>query len=762
MTHHGPTDKPINGSTSTITNSLPSSGDLTRRSFVNVVAASALLQNIDQSEGAEQRLNRVGSTAQRLSKKPYENRLCRVESYPKCLMPDDPYVGTSVEDYVDFLHRAGMDVQIVAGEMDRGTPRFRSKMVTPHPGVDHDRLPRFIELAHRKDIIVLSYYPMSYTKPLKPLHPEWLMKFLDNETPPIENLGWFCFNSPYREWLPQYMNEYIENLDVDGIYFDDMNWGSHDDESRHVPACCCEYCAALFQKDTGATIPTKVDFSSPAFKLFVNWRYEKMRAYIHHIVRSIRAVHPDAILDFNYYGRHNADWALGHPINPLKLDKVGGYFFLETDTVKDGSSFAAKTAKAHGTPFALWRSVMQSLPECGGSSAPSAEPISPTIHALAALANGGATFFGMFDGSVPLYADSMTAICAEVHKREQYFGGESVKHVLLHYSQQTRDFYPTAIPQYALRLTKGTYEILNRSHLLVDILLDEQIDYQRLSQYKLLFLSNSACLSAAQCDHVRRFVSGGGTLMATHQTSLFDELGRRRDNFLLADVFGVNDKGRAAKDSIHGIAYVNHDMHLAQEFGPLVCFAGEESSVSLRPGMAEVLCTRSSLSGDAALDNFDPKISFDSGAPAVVVHQFGKGVCVYITGDVGNAYTHNHYPPLKRFVSRLMRRTKPPIEIDAPQAIEVTAAMRRPRQLVIHLLNNPTPLLPFETSREQAALAFYIEELNPVHDVKITFHEFKPSRVHLPLQNRTLNLYGNPGSVTVPKVELHEVLLVDV
>src|SRR5581483_1609094 len=286
-----------------------------------------------------------------------------------------------------------------------------------------------------------------------------------------------------------------------------------------------------------------------------------------HIVRRIHETHPDVIIDFNYYGRHNADWTWAHPINPLGMEKVGAYFFIETDTVKDGSSFAAKTARAHGSGFALWAPVMQSLPECTGSSAPYAEPLSPTVHALTSLANGGSTFFGLFDGPAMLYADVMRSICHEVHKREEYFGGDTVKYILLHYSQQTRDFYTSNLAQYVIQTTKGTYEMLNRSQLLVDVVLDEQLRHDGLSRYKVLFLSNSACLSTKQCDNIRSFVRNGGTLIATYETSLFDEFGRRRESFELADVFGIDYKGRTNDLPVSGIVNVVHDEELSRRVG---------------------------------------------------------------------------------------------------------------------------------------------------------------------------------------------------
>ena len=735
-------------------------------------------------EDRQPKVNRVGSTAQRLAEKPYEKRVCRIECYPSCVQPGESYVGLSVKEWVDFIDEVGVEVQVVDGEINRGTPRFRSKMIPPHANVGNDRLPRFLELAHQRGILILSYYPVIYTKPLKPIHPEWLMQFLDDgrcrsehsgkSEPEIENLGWFCFNSPYRDWLPEYLLEWLNNLDLDGFYFDDTNYGSHE-ERPFYPSCCCEYCEKLFREETGLEIPRKVDFDSLDFRHFVNWRYEKMKDFMHHLFRRIRAKYPDVILDMNSYIRPTADWSDGHPLNSFHLEDVGGYFFVETFRSLREPNFTAKVLRSTGTPFGLFRNVTQSLQGFGG--APYPDMFSPAIAGFAAIANGGAPCGNPFDGPTILHKDTVKFVFSEFKKRVDYIEGDTVKYVALHYSQQNRDFRPSEIPkntgqtyfhEIGQKDAYGAYEILNRSHLLFDFVLDERLNHETLSQYRLLFLSNSACLSDEQCEAIRRFVHEGGTLIATHETSLLDELGREHGKFALSDVLGVEYRGTRGGTNDHGIIYVPQDAELSRQFGHVICFYGQESAVSVLPDAdVHVLCTRSCFEGERLLKDFDPRMDYDSPEPAITVHRFGKGMAIYICGDVGGAYMNNPYPPLKRLITDLVKRTPLPIEFEMPEAIEVTAAHRGANELMIHLLNNPIPLLPWRIANREkhdAEMTTFLalREVNPIHNIRVRFNDFAVRSARLPLQEKNLEVSGNAAAtVVVPVVSLHEVLLVE-
>ena len=48
------------------------------------------------AEDRQSRVNRVGSTAQRLAEKPYEKRVCRIECYPSCVQPGESVVVPAV------------------------------------------------------------------------------------------------------------------------------------------------------------------------------------------------------------------------------------------------------------------------------------------------------------------------------------------------------------------------------------------------------------------------------------------------------------------------------------------------------------------------------------------------------------------------------------------------------------------------------------------------------------------------------------------
>ena len=66
-------------------------------------------------------------------------------------------------------------------------------------------------------------------------------------------------------------------------------------------------------------------------------------------------------------------------------------------------------------------------------------------------------------------------------------------------------------------------------------------------------------LSDAQCGKSRQFVDRGGSIVATFETSLYDESGRKRKDFGLADLFGVRYGGKTESFVKNSYINIEHD-----------------------------------------------------------------------------------------------------------------------------------------------------------------------------------------------------------
>ncbi len=91
--------------------------------------------------------------------------------------------------------------------------------------------------------------------------------------------------------------------------------------------------------------------------------------------------------------------------------------------------------------------------------------------------------------------------------------------------------------------TQGMYEALLRGRFAFDYVHEDRLEPERLKKYRALLLPNVAMLSDRQCEQLRAYVRAGGSLMASFETSLYDENLKPRADFGLAELMGV-EQGR--------------------------------------------------------------------------------------------------------------------------------------------------------------------------------------------------------------------------
>jgi hypothetical protein len=164
------------------------------------------------------------------------------------------------------------------------------------------------------------------------------------------------------------------------------------------------------------------------------------------------------------------------------------------------------------------------------------------------VAQGLRIWFTKFHGKI--YDERWMDTVKELYNRyadwERYLRNtRNLARVGLVYSQNTAKYYSG---EQANEKTEcpinGVYQALVEGRIPFEMVHDSYLnDVVYLSAFKTLILPNIACLSQTQCEGLEIFVKAGGGLIATYETSLWDEKGNKRANFGLSELFGVDLAG---------------------------------------------------------------------------------------------------------------------------------------------------------------------------------------------------------------------------
>jgi hypothetical protein len=170
----------------------------------------------------------------------------------------------------------------------------------------------------------------------------------------------------------------------------------------------------------------------------------------------------------------------------------------------------------------------------------------------------------------------------------------------------------------------NTSVVLNRAKIPYRVVNDRTTDFAGL---KAIVVNDASFLSPAECDRLRQFVSGGGTLIATGLTSLYDLDGGTSGDFALADVFGVHFSGKLSKDWNYlvseGGEQVSNDVP-----GPLV----NAMTARVLARVAEPMFERDDLDHFAAYHSNPP--AAPGPYAGLTVNEFGGGRCVYLYSSI--------------------------------------------------------------------------------------------------------------------------------
>lgn len=668
-------------------------------------------------------------------------------------------------------------------------PYYDSKLLKRRsPHVPLGRLEKDIAEYQRLGVRILGVYPPCLQGEVYEDHPEWRRISTNTTEIPTIDLkkyphgGMLCLLGPYGDFFIDVLAEIITKYpQVDAFSFDGLHYGG---------MCYCQFCRADYRKDTGAEIPN-TDMNDPAFRRYQHWADRKMENLVQRMQTRLKAIKPDVALVTWTTNAGRFGHFLSIPRNMparmnLLLDAPDQEFWL--DETNRGTTIVPAFANAY-----IWATtnhrVAFSEPYILSHGNPYGKDSFPPQEILRRM------MLALTYGASPSIAVSqpaslqqeLYACMDEVQRRKPWLTHKSPEPwAALVMSDNTRNFYGRSAGQVEERYMAsvlGTFRTAVEEHLPVTVINDWNLTPADLAKYKVLILPNTACLDDAQVAAVEQFVRNGGGLVASLDTSLFDEYGNPRKNFALASVLGVEYQGLPAatggKEEI--------DVNFAQAIGPdywekrknvfdfkqdpasilnqgrmktyvgdqLVTFKGAAVKVVQKDPAAKVLATLTAKTVEGA-----------TAFPGVVSRTYGKGRVVYFAAGLDSGYYLYAYPYQRLTLKHAIdwaASAPSPVRVEAPMCVH-SSLLRQTKageRLVLHLYNDLNTTAHHALPVDDIPLR---EEVVPIHDIRVTFAPgYRVGKVHLEPEGKPLTVKQTPqgSTVTVPRLDVHTMVVAE-
>lgn len=301
-------------------------------------------------------------------------------------------------------------------------------------------------------------------------------------------------------------------------------------------------------------------------------------------------------------------------------------------------------------------------------------------------------------------------------------------------------------------LTSGMSLVLLDQHISFDINPSTEIDDRWLSKQKIIALCGASGMSDEMACKLATWVQGGGSLLATYDTGLYDASGRlRQDGGALRDVLGVSMLGAplpAQPDCYYRIT-ASHPVLGQYSRGAII--EGDNRLVSVKANdTAMVLAECWNLGRDEVR------------GPAIVANRYGKGRALYIAGSLEANYLYDRTDStgvlFRSIFEYLGDSAPPPFTLHAPRGVYGIPRQTQNGDPILWLLAN--------VGFKDAAAGRMRQEFVGVPDVRVGIHVTEQGRVktvRLLRENRIVPHSWSDGYVriTIPSLHIAEAVHVE-
>ncbi len=553
--------------------------------------------------------------------------------------------------------------------------------------------------------------------------------------------------------------EIMKNYMVDGVFSN--RWAGSG-------MCYCKSCQTLFKDYCGKELPRTNNPQDPARRAYINWRENRLFDLWRLWDTEIKKINPHAAFLAN---------AGGGALSNLDMKTIGDLA---------PTLFADRQAR-HGlmAPWAAGKNAKEYAATLGNKAIAgiTSVGVEEAYRWKDSVQSGDEIRLWIADGVAHNLRPWVVKFNAKpIDKRwmpvvENFYGWhyrnqkylrneKSLAEVAIVYSQQTAAFYGGAqasakVEDHAL----GYYEALVEARVPFDMVHDLLLEPENIDRYKVLILPNIAALSDRQCKQLTDYVARGGSLIATHETSLYDEWGVRRKDFGLAELFGVSFDGKI-DTQVHN-SYLNVEKNPADgTYHTLV--KGLENATRMINGVnwIHVKATEPQKYSPLTLVPTYPDLPMEevftlvphTDTPGVYVRERGKGRVVYFPFDLDRTFwevlSNDHGAVLKNAVAWASRGQQP-LTVTGRGLIDVSLWAQKD-SITAHLVNLTNPMAMKGPVRELVP--------SPPQKIRVRIPQGKTVKSVKFLVNPTAPQHTITNGIleaSVPSFELNEALAID-
>ncbi|MDR2914851.1 MAG: beta-galactosidase trimerization domain-containing protein [Tannerella sp.] len=603
--------------------------------------------------------------------------------------------------------------------------------------------------------VILRTDPHAARQNLFDAHPDYIAVTADGQKRrhwANTDLWVTCALGPYNfEFMTKVNKEIMQRYQPEGIFSN--RWAGHG-------VCYCEHCKKNFKAASGLELPTVTNRLDPVYQKWSEWQTDRLKELWFLWDAEIRKIKPASRFIPN-----------GFP-DKMLTGKHSDFFFADQQarrgtTLPWSNARGAKELRASLGMKPLigifsvgveeefrWKDSVQSDAEI-------------RIWVAEGVANGMKPCFVKFGGNIfdKRWMNTVADMYQNYYKSERYLRNTaSLSRIGMVFSQQSGRVGGEPWQQRSNEHSSGMYHALVEGGIPFDMVNDQLLDEEHLKQYKLLILPNITALSDAQCDQLRAFVKSGGSIVATFETSLYDETGKRRQDFALRDLFGVSyDNGvegpmrnsylKLEKDTgtgafhpvLNGLEDANRIINTVYQVKtkPQLNFPSPVTLIPTYP--------------DLPMEDVYPRVE-ETDIRELYLHEAGeKSRIAYIPGDMDRSFWQIMSPDY----GKLLRNTiswalneEPIVDVKTSGVVDV-AVWRQKESMTVHLVNLTNPMMMKGPFRElfpvDAKVDIQIPENKKVTSVRLLFRNTEPA----------YEVRGKNISVNISGISDHEIVALD-